>query len=383
MGWRFRKSFKIAPGIKLNLNKKSTSVTFGTRGAHYTINSKGKRTKSIGFPGTGISYVETSGEEKSTVPSSPSNISHTDSNLPEDDGKKNKGCLMFLLCLLLLFAAILFAPILWIPGIFVTAFFAIKKNPDKKQKRRRTLISGAITVISFCLLFLWPSSPNLEALDVNLEKQEFEITEKVSLDLNGSPDDAKISSLKISDNDIASVKYEDGKAVLSFNKEGTADIYFIANGSIKSDKESITVIDPVAEAKREQAKKEAEEKKKAEEEAKRKAEEEARIKAEQEAQRKAEEEARIKAEQEAQRQAEEEARIKAEQEAQRQAALAAQQQAQASSQQQVQTGGTVYWVASGEVYHSTPNCPTLSRSKNIYSGTIAESGKPRPCKVCH
>ena len=67
MALRFRKSFKIAPGVKLNLNKKSTSITFGTRGAHYTINSKGKRTKSIGIPGTGISYVETSGSKTSST----------------------------------------------------------------------------------------------------------------------------------------------------------------------------------------------------------------------------------------------------------------------------------------------------------------------------
>ena len=57
MGLRFKKSIKIAPGVKLNLNKNSTSVTFGARGAHYTVNSKGKKTASIGIPGTGISYV--------------------------------------------------------------------------------------------------------------------------------------------------------------------------------------------------------------------------------------------------------------------------------------------------------------------------------------
>ena len=58
MGLRFKKSIKIAPGVKLNLNKNSTSMTFGARGAHYTVNSKGKKTASIGIPGTGISYVQ-------------------------------------------------------------------------------------------------------------------------------------------------------------------------------------------------------------------------------------------------------------------------------------------------------------------------------------
>ena len=37
---RFRRSFKIAPGVKFNLNKNSTSITFGKRGMHYTVNSK-------------------------------------------------------------------------------------------------------------------------------------------------------------------------------------------------------------------------------------------------------------------------------------------------------------------------------------------------------
>lgn len=60
MGWKFRKSIKIAPGIKLNFNKNSTGVTFGGKGVHYTVNSKGKRTKSIGIPGTGLYYSTTS-----------------------------------------------------------------------------------------------------------------------------------------------------------------------------------------------------------------------------------------------------------------------------------------------------------------------------------
>lgn len=43
---------------------------------------------------------------------------------------------------------------------------------------------------------------------------------------------------------------------------------------------------------------------------------------------------------------------------------------------------TVYWVAGGKSYHSTPDCPTLGRSKNIKSGTIAESHKDDPCNIC-
>lgn len=64
MGLRFRKSFKIAPGVKVNLNKKSAGVTIGTKGAHYTVNTSGKRTASVGLPGTGLSYSTTSGGGK-------------------------------------------------------------------------------------------------------------------------------------------------------------------------------------------------------------------------------------------------------------------------------------------------------------------------------
>lgn len=61
MGFRFRKSFKVAPGVKLNFNKKSTGVTFGDKGLHYTVNSSGKSTMSAGIPGTGMYYTESSG----------------------------------------------------------------------------------------------------------------------------------------------------------------------------------------------------------------------------------------------------------------------------------------------------------------------------------
>lgn len=64
MGLRFRKSFKIAPGVKVNLNKKSAGVTIGTKGAHYTVNTSGKRTASVGIPGTGLSYSTSSGGGK-------------------------------------------------------------------------------------------------------------------------------------------------------------------------------------------------------------------------------------------------------------------------------------------------------------------------------
>ena len=55
--FRFRRSFKIFPGIRLNLGKKSTSLSIGGRGARYTFGTAGSRT-TIGIPGTGLSYTD-------------------------------------------------------------------------------------------------------------------------------------------------------------------------------------------------------------------------------------------------------------------------------------------------------------------------------------
>lgn len=67
MSLRFRRTLKIMPGVRLNFNKDSVGVSLGVRGAHYTMNSKGRRTVSAGIPGTGLYSVETltSGRGKS------------------------------------------------------------------------------------------------------------------------------------------------------------------------------------------------------------------------------------------------------------------------------------------------------------------------------
>ncbi|WOE31983.1 MULTISPECIES: DUF4236 domain-containing protein [unclassified Acinetobacter] len=56
MGLNFRKSFKIAPGIRLNVGKKGvSSVSIGGRGARVSVGKRGTRT-TVGLPGTGLSY---------------------------------------------------------------------------------------------------------------------------------------------------------------------------------------------------------------------------------------------------------------------------------------------------------------------------------------
>lgn len=51
---RFRRTFKIFPGVKINVSKSGISTTIGPRGFHLTFNRHGVR-QSVGLPGTGLS----------------------------------------------------------------------------------------------------------------------------------------------------------------------------------------------------------------------------------------------------------------------------------------------------------------------------------------
>ena len=61
MGMRFKKSKKIAPGVKLNVSNKSVGVSVGGKGVHHSVSSSGRKTTTVSAPGTGLSYVKTSG----------------------------------------------------------------------------------------------------------------------------------------------------------------------------------------------------------------------------------------------------------------------------------------------------------------------------------
>lgn len=61
MGMRFRKSVNLGGGVRLNLNKRSAGISFGTKGARYSINSNGRKTASVGIPGTGLYWTQSTG----------------------------------------------------------------------------------------------------------------------------------------------------------------------------------------------------------------------------------------------------------------------------------------------------------------------------------
>ena len=77
MSLRFRKSIKLGSGAKFNINKKSVGFTFGNKGMHYTINSSGRKTSSVGIPGTGLYYqnIDSTSNGKNNTNTTASNFS--------------------------------------------------------------------------------------------------------------------------------------------------------------------------------------------------------------------------------------------------------------------------------------------------------------------
>ncbi len=79
---RFRRSIKIMPGVRLNVNKSSLGLTFGGKGFKYTVNTKGQRTTSVGVPGTGLSFSEHSKKQaQQTEPAAPAPVKRTQPNI--------------------------------------------------------------------------------------------------------------------------------------------------------------------------------------------------------------------------------------------------------------------------------------------------------------
>lgn len=75
MGWRFRKSFTIVPGLRLNLSKSGLSASIG--GAPFTVNlGRQGMVQTLSVPGTGVSFRHHEGPSPRTAPFDPSPRPH-------------------------------------------------------------------------------------------------------------------------------------------------------------------------------------------------------------------------------------------------------------------------------------------------------------------
>lgn len=63
MAFRFYRSWKILPGVRLNLSKSGISTTLGVRGANMNV-GRPRRRYTLGLPGSGLSYVRNAAHKR-------------------------------------------------------------------------------------------------------------------------------------------------------------------------------------------------------------------------------------------------------------------------------------------------------------------------------
>lgn len=74
MAMKFRKSIKVAPGVKVTLGRRSASVSVGPRGLKHSVNTRGEVHRTTSIPGTGLydrQRIGTIGGNNHTVEQTP------------------------------------------------------------------------------------------------------------------------------------------------------------------------------------------------------------------------------------------------------------------------------------------------------------------------
>lgn len=327
MGFRFRKSFKIAPGVRVNVGKKSVGISAGVKGARVSVNSSGRKTTTVGLPGTGLSYSKTEkiGGSKTSIRSSSSNNAQPirpdlQPAQPQEEKKKN-GCCG---CAVYAFIALL----------IIGALGSCIGGTDDKDKQTDTANNGTQAAV---ITQLTQTSDTVTEIDLGSSQ---------TLTYTVDPSDFAMTADAVyattSDSDVLTVSAEclsdpaRVKVTLTGKAAGTANYTVRAADGDAQQTGQITVHDDRA--------------------------------AEQAAA-----EAKDKAEQEA---AEKAAAEKAAQEQAAAEAAAAQQAAQ--EQAAAQQSETVYVTPSGKRWHRSASCA----GKNARAVTMDQVGGRTPCQKC-
>lgn len=61
MGFRFRKSIQIVPGVRVNVSRSGIGYSAGIKGARITKHANGRVSRTLSVPGTGLSHQTTIG----------------------------------------------------------------------------------------------------------------------------------------------------------------------------------------------------------------------------------------------------------------------------------------------------------------------------------
>lgn len=324
MGFRFRKSFKIAPGVRVNVGKKSVGISAGVKGARVSVNSSGRKTTTVGLPGTGLSYSKSEkigGRKTTTRSDSSNNAQPIRPDLPPAqplEEKKKKGCCG---CAVYAFIALL----------IIGALGSCIGGTDDKDKQTDTANDGTQAAVITQLTQTGDTVTEIDlgssqTLTYTVDPSDFAMTADAVYATTSDSDVLAVSAECLSDPARVEVTLT-GKAA------GTADYTVRAAEGDAQQTGQITVHDRAAE----QAA------------------------------------AKAKAEQEA---AEKAAAEKAAQEQAAAEAAAAQQAAQ--EQAAAQQSETVYVTPSGKRWHRSASCA----GKNARAVTMDQVGSRTPCKKC-
>lgn len=204
MGFKYRKSVKIAPGVRVNFGKKSSSVSFGTKGFKTTYSTSGRKTTSMGIPGTGLSYSTSSSTKKKESPKPTAGIQSCSSEPaePKYSATTYKVCgiisLVFSIPVLLLsllaaivepaslvvsaIAAVMLAlGILWIRGAK-----QIKKDEPKRLARNAELLEWQNAILEDPIDSLIMSASQLEEATAQAVTNDIRIFDDCSNILNNT-----------------------------------------------------------------------------------------------------------------------------------------------------------------------------------------------------
>lgn len=326
MGFRFRKSVKIAPGVRLNIGKKSVGISAGVKGARVSVNSSGRKTTTVGLPGTGLSYSKSEkiGSRKTTTRSTSSNNAQPiRPDLPPAqplNEKKKKGC-----CGCAVYAFIAFL-IIGALGSCIGGTEDKDKQTDTANDSTQAAVITQLTLTGDPIAEIDLGSS--QTLTYTVDPSDFAMTTDAVYATTSDSDVLAVSVECLSDPARVEVTLT-GKAA------GTADYTVRAADSDVQQTGQVTVHDRAAEQ--------------------------------------AEAEAKAKAEQEA---AEKAAAEKAAQEQAAAEAAAAQQAAQ--EQAAAQQSETVYVTPSGKRWHRSASCA----GKNARAVTMDQVGGRTPCQKC-
>ena len=123
---RFRKSFKIFPGVKVNVSKGGISVSVGKPGATLNFSKHGVR-QTIGLPGSGVSQTSYLFKNNSKSDDEKDKNNDKESERPnqeEEEEEQEVGCFpggcLFTFVLLAISLYIVAYNLHWIPQTFLT-----------------------------------------------------------------------------------------------------------------------------------------------------------------------------------------------------------------------------------------------------------------------